>query len=114
MGDGDFVMSAGAIWSAVHNRAPMLIVINNNTTWGNDEKHQIEVAHERRRPVENAWIGQRMVEPDIDHAMTARSFGAWSAGPIFDPAELPGVLARAVAEVEQGSVAVVEVRTQLL
>jgi cold shock CspA family protein len=81
MGDGDFVMSAGAIWSAVHNRAPMLIVINNNTTWGNDEKHQIEVAHERRRPVENAWIGQRMVEPDIDHAMTARSFGAWSAGP---------------------------------
>jgi acetolactate synthase-1/2/3 large subunit len=114
MGDGDFVMSAGAIWSAVHNRAPMLIVINNNTTWGNDEKHQIEVAHERRRPVENAWIGQRMVEPDIDHAMTARSFGAWSAGPIFDPAELPGVLAQAVAEVEKGSVAVVEVRTQLV
>ena len=114
MGDGDFVMSAGAIWSAVHNRAPMLIVINNNTTWGNDEKHQIEVAHERRRPVENAWIGQRMVEPDIDHAMTARSFGAWSAGPVFDPAELPGVLAQAVAEVEKGSVAVVEVRTQLV
>ena len=74
MGDGDFVMSSGAIWSAVHNRAPMLIVINNNTTWGNDEKHQIEVADERRRPVENAWIGQRMVEPDIDHATTARSY----------------------------------------
>ena len=104
MGDGDFVMSAGAIWSAVHNRAPMLIVINNNTTWGNDKKPQIEVAHERRRPVENAWIGQRMVEPDIDHAMTARSFGAWSAGPVFDPAELPGVLAQAVAKVEEGSV----------
>jgi hypothetical protein len=55
-----------------------------------------------------------MVEPDIDHAMTARSFGAWSAGPVFDPAELPGVLAQAVAEVEKGSVAVVEVRTQLV
>ena len=68
MGDGDFVMSAGAIWSAVHKRAPMLLVINNNTTWGNDEKHQMHVAEDRHRPVENAWIGQRMVDPDIDHA----------------------------------------------
>jgi len=114
MGDGDFVMSAGAIWSAVHNRAPMLIVINNNTTWGNDEKHQIEVAHERRRPVENAWIGQRMVDPDIDHATVARGYGAWAKGPIFDPAELAGVFKEAVAEVERGRVAVVEVRTQLV
>jgi acetolactate synthase-1/2/3 large subunit len=114
VGDGDFVMSAGAIWSAVHNRAPMLLVINNNTTWGNDEKHQMEVAEDRHRPVDNAWIGQRMVEPDINHAMTAKSFGAWSAGPVFDPAELAGVLRQAVAEVEKGAVAVVEVRTQLV
>ena len=107
-------MSAGAIWSAVHNRAPMLLVINNNTTWGNDEKHQMEVAEDRHRPVDNAWIGQRMVEPDINHAMTAKSFGAWSAGPVFDPAELAGVLRQAVVEVEKGAVAVVEVRTQLV
>ena len=113
-GDGDFVMAAGAIWTAVHYRAPMLAIINNNTTWGNDEKHQIEVAGDRGRPAENAWIGQRMVNPDIDHAMTAKSFGAWSAGPITDPAELAGVLKQAVAEVEKGSVAVVDVRTKLL
>ena len=111
LGDGDFVMAAGAIWSAVHYRAPMLMIINNNTTWGNDEKHQMHVAEDRKRPVENAWIGQRMVDPDIDHAMTARSFGAWSAGPITDPAELAGVLKQAVAEVEKGAVAVLDVRT---
>jgi acetolactate synthase-1/2/3 large subunit len=114
MGDGDFVMSSGAIWSAVHNRAPLLLVINNNTTWGNDEKHQMHVAEDRHRPVENAWIGQRMVDPDIDHATVARGYGAWAAGPIFDPAELAGVLKQAVAEVEKGGVAVVEVRTQLV
>ncbi len=55
-----------------------------------------------------------MVNPDIDHAMTAKSFGAWSAGPITDPGELAGVLKQAVAEVEKGSVAVVDVRTKLL
>ena len=114
LGDGDFVMAAGAIWSAVHYRAPILMIINNNTTWGNDEKHQIEVAGDRGRPVENAWIGQRMVNPDIDHAMTARSYGAWSAGPITDPNELAGVLKQAVAEVEKGSVAVIDVRTKLI
>jgi acetolactate synthase-1/2/3 large subunit len=114
MGDGDFVMSSGAIWSAVHNRAPMLLVINNNTTWGNDEKHQMHVAEDRKRPVENAWIGQRMVDPDIDHTMVARGYGAWTAGPIFDPAQLGNAFREAVAQVDKGAVAVVEVRTQLV
>ena len=114
MGDGDFIMSAGAIWSAAHQRAPMLLVINNNTTWGNDEKHQMHVAEDRHRPVENAWIGQRMVDPDIDHATVARGYGAWAAGPIHDPAELARVFKEAVAQVEKGNVAVVEVRTQLV
>lgn len=113
-GDGDYVMSSSALWTAVHQRAPMLAIINNNTTWGNDEKHQIEVANDRKRPVENAWIGQRMIDPDIDHAMTARSFGAWAVGPVTDPAQLAGVLKQAVAEVEKGNVAVVEVRTKLM
>ncbi len=114
MGDGDFVMSTGAIWSACHNRAPMLLVINNNTTWGNDEKHQMHVAEDRKRPVENAWIGQRMIDPDIDHATVARGYGAWAKGPIHDPNELAGVFKEAVAVVEKGGVAVVEVRTQLI
>ena len=114
MGDGDFAMSSGAIWSAVHNRAPMLLVINNNTTWGNDEKHQIQVASDRKRPIENAWIGQRMINPDIDHAMIARGYGAWAAGPIHDPALLGPVFRQAVEEVEKGRVAVVEVRTILV
>ncbi len=113
-GDGDFIMSASAIWSAVHYRAPMLAVINNNNTWGNDEKHQLEVAADRGRPRENAWIGQRMVNPGIDYATTARSYGAWSAGPITDPAALAGVFRQAIAEVEKGSVAVVDVRTKLV
>jgi thiamine pyrophosphate-dependent acetolactate synthase large subunit-like protein len=113
-GDGDFIMSASAIWSAVHYRAPMLAIINNNNTWGNDEKHQLEVAADRGRPRENAWIGQRMVNPGIDFATTARSYGAWSAGPVTDPAALAGVFRQAIAEVEKGAVAVVDVRTKLM
>jgi acetolactate synthase-1/2/3 large subunit len=90
------------------------MLINNNTTWGNDEKHQLEVASERGRPQENAWIGQRMVHPNINHAMTARSYGAWAEGPVSDPNELADVIRRAVAEVDKGNVAVIEVATQLV
>ena len=113
VGDGDFVMSASAIWTAAHYQVPLLIVINNNNSWGNDEHHQIRVARARNRPPENAWIGQRMIDPDIDFATVAKGFGAWSEGPVTDPGALAGVFAEAVKQVEQGKVAVIDVRTAL-
>ena len=42
----------------------------------------------------------------------ARSLGAHGYGPVADPSELGGVLERAVADVERGEVAVVDVVTQ--
>ncbi len=112
-GDGDYLMAPGCLWTAVHYRIPMLHVINNNSTWGNDEVHQIEVAHNRKRPRENAWIGQAMRDPIIDFATVARGFGAWAEGPVDDPGQLGEVLRRAVTEVERGGVAVVDVTTRL-
>ncbi|MEC7488633.1 MAG: thiamine pyrophosphate-binding protein [Pseudomonadota bacterium] len=112
-GDGDYLMAPGCIWSAAHYGVPMLHVINNNSTWGNDEIHQIEVAHNRDRPRENAWIGQAMRDPVINFSEVARGFGAWSEGPVNTPEQLSEVLQRAVAEVERGRVAVVDVTTSL-
>ncbi|NQV56030.1 MAG: thiamine pyrophosphate-binding protein [Rhodospirillales bacterium] len=112
-GDGDFLMGSHATWTACHYQIPTLMVINNNNSWGNDEHHQIRVADARGRPPENAWIGQRMAEPDIDFATLARSYGAWAEGPVDDPNALADVFRRAVAEVDSGNVAVVDVRTML-
>jgi acetolactate synthase-1/2/3 large subunit len=113
MGDGEFTIGSAAIWTAAHYRIPFLLVITNNTSWGNDEHHQIRVAKARNRPPENAWIGQRMIEPDIDFASLARSYGAWSEGPVTDPNTLTAVFKRAIAAVETGQPAVVDVRVQL-
>ena len=82
-------------------------------SFGNDEEHQIALAEARGRPVDNAWIGQRMVAPEPDYAAVARGYGAWGAGPIADPADLAGAFRDAVAEVASGRVALVDVRTQL-
>lgn len=113
MGDGDFQMGNGAVWTAVHYKIPLLIVINNNNSWGNDEFHQRNIANRRGRPVDNAWIGQRMVEPATDFAAIVRGYGGWAEGPIEDPGELAQIFSRAVTEVEKGNVAVVDVRTAL-
>jgi acetolactate synthase-1/2/3 large subunit len=111
IGDGDLLMAAGALWTAVHYEIPMLVVINDNSSFYNDEPHQAEVARHRGRPAENSWIGMRMTDPTIDLAGLARSYGCWAAGPVSDPTELGPALEKAVTEARGGAVAVVHVRT---
>ncbi|MEE8516064.1 MAG: thiamine pyrophosphate-binding protein, partial [Alphaproteobacteria bacterium] len=111
LGDGDFQMAAGALWTAVHMRVPILCIINNNTSWYNDEQHQVEVAGMRGRPKENAWIATTTREPDIDPGSIARGYGCWAGDPVTDPDEFGPALKRAMAEVENGAVAVLDVRT---
>ena len=109
-GDGDFLMGATALWTAAHYRIPLLIVVANNRSFYNDEVHQERVARMRNRPVENKWIGQRIADPDIDLAALARAQGAAGFGPVEDVGQLAATFAEAIKAVEQGAVAVVDVR----
>ena len=109
-GDGDFLMGATALWTAAHYRIPLLIVVANNRSFYNDEVHQERVARMRNRPVENKWIGQRISDPDIDLAQLAHAQGARGFGPVDDVRRLEPMLAEALAVVEAGGVAVVDVR----
>jgi acetolactate synthase I/II/III large subunit len=113
MGDGEMTIGSAAVWTAAHYRIPFLLVVTNNTSWGNDEHHQLRVAAQRGRPQDNAWIGQRMIDPDIDFASLARAYGAWAEGPVTDPAAMPAAFKRAIAAVESGQVAVLDIRVQL-
>ena len=109
-GDGDFMMGCTAIWTAVHYRIPLLVVVANNRSFYNDEVHQERVAVARNRPVENKWIGQRISDPDIDMAQMARAQGAQGFGPANNAGELEKALKEAIAVVEKGGVAVVDAR----
>jgi thiamine pyrophosphate-dependent acetolactate synthase large subunit-like protein len=109
-GDGDFLMGATALWTAVHYRIPLLVVVANNRSFYNDEVHQERMARMRNRPVANKWIGQRIADPEIDLAQLARAQGAEGFGPVRDAAEMHAVFCQAIAAVEHGSVAVVDVR----
>ncbi|HEU5319951.1 MAG TPA: thiamine pyrophosphate-dependent enzyme, partial [Methylomirabilota bacterium] len=110
MGDGDFLMSATALWTATHYRIPCLLVVCNNRAFYNDELHQERVARERGRPVENKWIGQRLAGPDVDVAMLARAQGAEGLGPVTRAADLDPAIARGLALVREGAVCVIDAR----
>ncbi len=111
-GDGDFLMGVTALWTAAHYRIPLLVVVANNRSFFNDELHQERVARMRNRPVENRWVGQRISEPDIDLAGMARAQGAQGFGPVVSIADLAPTFAKAIAAVEAGAVAVVDVRVE--
>jgi thiamine pyrophosphate-dependent acetolactate synthase large subunit-like protein len=111
VGDGDLQMSIQALWTAVHHHIPILLVVRNNRTYGNDEEHQDRVAVARGRPRGNRTIGVRLDEPAIDFAAAARAYGAHGWGPVNAATELSTVLADAVDIVRAGGVAVVDVWT---
>jgi thiamine pyrophosphate-dependent acetolactate synthase large subunit-like protein len=112
IGDGDLLMAAGALWTAVHYRIPALLVVNDNGSFYNDEPHQAAVARERGREPANSWIGMRIADPAVDIDALAASYGCWTAGTVTDPADLADAFARGLAAARDGRVAVVHVRTE--
>jgi thiamine pyrophosphate-dependent acetolactate synthase large subunit-like protein len=109
-GDGDFLMGNTAVWTAAHYGIPLLMIVCNNRSYFNDERHQEHVAEARGRPPENAWIGQRISEPDIDIAAMARSQGAVAFGPIETLAAMHEAMRSAVDAVQAGKVCVIDAR----
>jgi thiamine pyrophosphate-dependent acetolactate synthase large subunit-like protein len=109
LGDGDFLMGVTALWTAVRNEIPLLIIVANNRSFFNDELHQERVARQRGRAVENRWIGQAIAGPEIDLATMARGQGCTGIGPVKDPKELVAAIREGVAAVRAGKVCVVDV-----
>ena len=109
-GDGDFLMGVTAVWTAVHYKIPILFVICNNHAYFNDVLHQEHLAIERGRPPENKWIGQEMQGPELDLPTLARGQGAAGFGQVLQLSDLEATLREALAVVEAGGVAVVDVR----
>jgi len=112
VGDGDFFMTSNALWTAAKYDIPLLVIVYNNRSYGNDEEHQERVAVRRDRPVENKSIGIRIEGPEPDFAALARSLGVDAFGPVEDPDQLGEVLDQALAIVKSGKPVVVDVLTQ--
>jgi thiamine pyrophosphate-dependent acetolactate synthase large subunit-like protein len=108
LGDGDFCMGATAIWTAVRHRIPLLVLVNNNRSYFNDELHQETVARTRGREVKNRWIGLRMEDPAPDIAKLSEAQGAVGIGPVRTAAEVKAAISKGVAVLKSGGVCVID------
>ena len=109
VGDGDFLMGATALWTAVHHRIPMLVLIANNNAYFVDEEHQRTVSRQRRRSLDNAWIGQRLDDPPIDLPAMARAQGL-TAARVERRSDLVAAIERGIAAFDAGNAHVLDVR----
>ena len=112
LGDGDFLMTSSAFWTASRYRLPLLVIVANNASFFNDEVHQERVARERARPLENKWIGIRLDDPLPDVTQNAASFGLSTpaGGQVEERSKLAGMLEKAVGEAKAGKAVVVDVQ----
>jgi thiamine pyrophosphate-dependent acetolactate synthase large subunit-like protein len=99
--DGDLLMTPSALWTAAHHKIPLLIVMNNNQSFYNSEKHQIEIAKFRKRSVEKAGIGTHLDNPPINFAKMAECYGICGEGPIERTQDLRPALQRALKVVKE-------------
>lgn len=110
LGDGDFLMGSSALWTAARYNIPLLVIVSNNSSYYNDEQHQVTVAKRRDRPEERAHIGVRIDDPEPDVAGLARAYGCEGIGPVSTRTELAAALDRGIGIIEQGGRAVLDVR----
>ncbi len=101
--DGDFFFCPQALWTAAHHQIPLLVIMNNNRSYFNSENHALSVARDRKRPVENRWIGTTIEKPFVDFSGLARSMGVYSEGPIEDLANFKPALKRAIKSIKDNN-----------
>jgi acetolactate synthase-1/2/3 large subunit len=112
VGDGDYMMAPGVIWTAAHHQIPILMIVHNNRAYHQELMHVQRMADRHSRGIENAHIGTTIAGPNIDYAQLAKGFGVFSKGPISDPKDLGPAIREALNVVRKGEPALIDVVTQ--
>jgi len=110
--DGDLMYAPGVLWTAAHHRIPLLSVMHNNRAYHQEVMHLQRMSNRHNRGIERAGIGTAIEAPNIDYSKLAQSMGLFAEGPITDPKELGPALKRAIAAVQRGEPALIDVVTQ--
>ena len=110
--DGDLMYAPGVLWTAAHHQIPLLNIMHNNRAYHQEVMHLQRMGNRHNRGVDRAHVGTTIDHPNIDFAKLAQSMGLYAEGPIADPKDLGPAIGRAIAAVERGEPALVDVVTQ--
>ena len=106
------MFAPGILWTAAHHHIPLLNIMHNNRAYHAEVMSVQTMCDKRNRGIENANIGTRMIEPNIDFAKLAQSMGVYGEGPITNPNDLGPAIRRAIEVVKRGEPAMVDVYAQ--
>jgi thiamine pyrophosphate-dependent acetolactate synthase large subunit-like protein len=112
VGDGDLMFGPGILWTAAHERIPLLYVVHNNRCYHMEIMQLQVIANRRQRGIDRVRIGCSIDDPNINYAAMAKSLGVYGEGPIENPRDLGPALKRAIAVVKKGEPALVDVVSQ--
>ncbi|HEX7416969.1 MAG TPA: thiamine pyrophosphate-dependent enzyme [Steroidobacteraceae bacterium] len=111
-GDGDLMFGPGILWTAAHERIPLLYVVHNNRAYHMEIMQLQAIANRRQRGIDRVHIGTTITAPNIDYAQMAKALGVFAIGPIDKPQDLGPALKKAIAVVKRGEPALVDVVSQ--
>jgi acetolactate synthase-1/2/3 large subunit len=111
-GDGDLMCCPSTLWTAAHERIPILYIMHNNRAWHQEIMALQQVANRMERGIDRTHIGTTIRDPFIDYAKLASSMGVYSDGPITDPKDLGPAIKKAIAVVKRGEPALIDVISQ--
>jgi acetolactate synthase I/II/III large subunit len=112
VGDGDLNFQPGVLWTAVHHRIPLLLIVHNNRAYHAEVMIVQRMCGNRGRGNANAHIGSAISEPNISYAQMAKAYGMYSEGPIENPKDLAAAYSRALTRVRAGEPALIDVVSQ--
>jgi thiamine pyrophosphate-dependent acetolactate synthase large subunit-like protein len=111
-GDGDLMCCPSSLWTAAHEKIPILYVMHNNRAWHQEIMLLQQMANRMQRGIDRTHIGTTIRDPHIDFAKLAESMGVYGQGPVTDPKDLGAALKRVVERVKKGEPALIDVVCQ--
>ena len=110
--DGDLMCCPSSLWTAAHEKIPILYIMHNNRAWHQEIMLLQQMANRMQRGIDRTHIGTTIRDPFIDFGKMAQSMGVYGQGPVTDPKDLGAAIKRAVDVVKRGEPALIDVVCQ--
>jgi thiamine pyrophosphate-dependent acetolactate synthase large subunit-like protein len=110
--DGDLNYAPGVLWTAAHHQIPMLNIMHNNRGYHQEVMAVVDMAARSNRDPARASIGTKLIDPNIDYANLARSYGMQGIGPIVDPKDVAPAIKRGIEIVKSGEPVMIDTVTE--
>jgi thiamine pyrophosphate-dependent acetolactate synthase large subunit-like protein len=110
VGDGDFNMAPGVLWTAAHHKIPILYLVHNNRAYHQEVMMILRMAARRQRVQnKNVYVGTLIDNPAPDYAKIAQGYGLYAQGPVSDPKDLAAAIKRGIDVVKRGEPALIDI-----